>query len=164
LEAVDRFKYLGVFLTKDGRLNAASDQMASTFMGTIQRVRKAGSELHIWNRKHTMLWLFQTFALSAGLYGCQIWAAPYLSYTASCRTTAHANHVGFLKSLLDVKKATETHCVLRETGQKPIGSDALHGSGIAFSTQTTPCYSRSYKLIYALLTYKAAGRASFFTL
>ena len=64
--------------------------------------------------------LFQTFALSAGLYGCQIWATPYLSYTASCRTTAHANHVGFLKSLLVVKKATETHCVLRETGQMPL--------------------------------------------
>jgi len=120
LEAVDRFKYLGVILTKDGRLKAASDQMASTFMGTIQRVRKAGSQLHIWNRKHAMLWLFQTFALSAGLYGCQIWATPYLSYTASCRTTAHANHVGFLKSLLGVKKATETHCVLRETGQMPL--------------------------------------------
>jgi hypothetical protein len=42
--------------------------------------------------------------------------------------------------------------------------DALCGSGTAFSTQTTPCYSRSYKLIYALLTYKAAGLASFYTL
>ena len=49
-----------------------------------------------------------------------IQATPYLSYTASCRTTAHANHVGFLKSLLGVKKATEMHCVLRETGQMPL--------------------------------------------
>ena len=132
-----------------------------------ERVRKAGSQLHIWNRKHAMLWLFQTFALSAGLYGCQIWATPYLSYTASCRTTAHANHVSFLKSLLGITKATETHCVLRETGQMPLFFYWFRCTvrfWNSFSTQTTPCYSRSYKLIYALLTYKAAGLASFYTL
>ena len=49
-----RFKYLGVILTKDGRLKAASDQMASTFMGTIQRVRKAGSHFFFfwWGLLH----------------------------------------------------------------------------------------------------------------
>ena len=31
------------------------------------------------------------------------------------------------------------------------GSDALCGSGIAFSTQTTPCYSRSYSFLLVLL-------------
>jgi len=120
LETVTEFKYLGVILTRDGKLKTATNQMARNFMGAIARVRKAGTELGIWNRKHAMLWLFQVFALSAGLYGCQIWATSKLSFLASKETAAHSYHTGFLKSLLGVKRATETHCILRETGQLPL--------------------------------------------
>jgi len=67
-----------------------------------------------------MLWLFQVFALTAGLYGCQIWATDKLSFESSAKTKAHVYHTGFLKSLLGVKRATETHCLLRETGQMPL--------------------------------------------
>ena len=35
-------------------------------------------------------------------------------------TPTHVLHLGFLKRLLGVKKGTDTHCVLRETGQMPI--------------------------------------------
>jgi hypothetical protein len=63
-----------------------------------------------------MLWLFQIFALTAGLYGCQVWATFSLTVT----TRAHVLHLGFLKKLLGVKKGTDTHCVLCETGQMPI--------------------------------------------
>jgi len=66
-----------------------------------------------------MLWLFQVFALTAGLYGCQVWATFSLTYDSSVTTRAHV-HLGFLKKLLGVKKGTDTHCVLRETGQMPI--------------------------------------------
>jgi len=67
-----------------------------------------------------MLWLFQVFALTAGLYGCQVWATFSLTYDSSVTTRAHVLHLGFLKKLLGVKKGTDTHCVLRETGQMPI--------------------------------------------
>lgn len=120
LETVKEFKYLGVILTRNGKMKSAAEQMARNFMGAIARVRKAGAEMGIWNRKHAMLWLFQVFALSAGLYGCQIWATTKLSLSASKETAAHVYHTGFLKSLLGVKRATETHCILRETGQMPL--------------------------------------------
>ena len=120
LETVKEFKYLGIILTRDGKMKTAAQQMARSFMGAIARVRKAGAELGIWNRKHAMLWLFQVFALSAGLYGCQIWATAKLSLTTSKDSDAHTFHTGFLKSLLGVKRATETHCILRETGQMPL--------------------------------------------
>jgi len=43
-----------------------------------------------------------------------------LTYDSSVTTRAHVLHLGFLKKLLGVKKGTDTHCVLRETGQMPI--------------------------------------------
>ena len=64
-----------------------------------------------------MLWLFQVFALKAGLYGCQVWVTSSLTYDSSKITPTHVLHLGFLKRLLGVKKSTNTHCVLRETGQ-----------------------------------------------
>jgi hypothetical protein len=76
-----------------------------------------------------MLWLLQqVFALTAGLYGCQVWATSSLTYDSSKITPTHVLHLGFLvKRLLGVKKSTDTHCVLRKTGQmlsRPIvGSD-----------------------------------------
>jgi len=42
------------------------------FAGAIAGVWRICSELGIKNRKHAMLWIFQVFALSAGLYGCQV--------------------------------------------------------------------------------------------
>jgi hypothetical protein len=65
------------------------------------------------------LWLFQVFALTAGLYGCQVWATSSLTYDSSKINPTHVLHLGFLKRLLGVKKGTDTHCVLRETGQMP---------------------------------------------
>ena len=52
--------------------------------------------------------------------GCQVWATSSLTYDSSVTTRAHILHLGFLRNLLGVKKSTETHCVLRETGQMPI--------------------------------------------
>ena len=74
----------------------------------------------VLHRKHAMLWLFQVFALTAGLYGCQVWANFSLTYDSSVTTRARVFHLGFLKKLLGFKKGTDTHCVLRETGQMPI--------------------------------------------
>jgi len=67
-----------------------------------------------------MLWLFQVFALTAGLYGCQTWATSMLSLHASSTSQPHIHHTCFLRSLLGVKKGTRTECLLRETGQMPL--------------------------------------------
>ncbi len=120
LEVVTEFKYLGVLLNRNGKKENARDQMARTFMRAIARVCTSGAKLGITNRKHAMLWLFQNFALSAGLYGCQVWSTNKLSWHTSTKTRAHIQHLCFLKSLLGVKKGTEAHAVLRETGQMPL--------------------------------------------
>jgi hypothetical protein len=77
-------------------------------------------------RNKEMLWLFQVFALTAGLYVCQVWATSSLTYDSSKITPAHVLHLGSLKVvLLGVKKGTililmSDHCVLRKSGQMPI--------------------------------------------
>ena len=52
--------------------------------------------------------------------GCQVWATSSLTYDSSKITPTHVLHLGFLKRLLGVKRGTNTHCVLRKTGQLPI--------------------------------------------
>ncbi len=63
---------------------------------------------------------FQVFALSAGLYGCQVWATNTLTFKYFTTTKALIHHVCFLKILLGVKRSMNTHCLLRETGQMPL--------------------------------------------
>ena len=120
LELVTEFKYLGITLTRNGKMHTAVAKMSDTFRGAIARVFKTGDSKGIKHRKHAMLWLFQVFALTAGLYGCQIWATSSLTYDSSKTTSAHVLHLGFLKQILGVKKSTDTHSLLRETGQMPI--------------------------------------------
>jgi hypothetical protein len=120
LELVTHFKYLGFTLTRDGSMHTAAEKMADNLRLAIARVYRTGSSKGITHRKHAMLWLFQVFALTAGLYGCQVWATFSLTYDSSVTTRAHVLHLGFLKKLLGVKKGTDTHCVLRKTGQMPI--------------------------------------------
>jgi len=93
---------------------------SDNFRSAIARVYRIGDSKGIKHRKHAMLWLFQVFALTAGLYGCQVWATSSLRYDSSKITPTHVLHLNFLKKILGVKKNTDTHCMLRETGQMPI--------------------------------------------
>ena len=78
--------------------------MADNLRLAISRVYRTGASKGITYTKHAMLWLFQVFALTAGLYGCQVWATFSLTYDSSVTTRAHVLHLGFLKKLLGVKK------------------------------------------------------------
>ena len=116
LELVTEFKYL----TCDGSMLTAAKKTADNFRSAIARVYRIGDSKGIKHRKQAMLWLFQVFALTDGLYGCYVWATSSLTYDSSKITPTHVLHLGFLKRLLGVKKSTDTHCVLRKTGQMPI--------------------------------------------
>jgi len=148
LKIVTHFKYLGFTLTRDGSMHTAADK----FRSGIARVYIIGDSKGIKRRKHAMLWLFQVFALKAGLYGCQVWATPSLTYDSSKIIPTHV-HLGFLKRLLGVKKSIDTHCVLRKTGQMPIstiGSDASYDSGTVYSLQTILFLRKLCRLTFLL--------------
>jgi hypothetical protein len=98
----------------------AAKKITGNFRFAIDRVYRIGDSKGFKHRKHAMLWLFQVFALTAGLYGCQVIWATSLTYDSSKINPTHVLHLGFLTRLLGVKKSTDTHCVLRKTGQMPI--------------------------------------------
>ena len=62
-ELVTEFKSLGITL-RDGSMLTAAKKMADT---AIARVYRNGDRKGIKHRDHAMLWLFQVFALTAGL-------------------------------------------------------------------------------------------------
>jgi hypothetical protein len=82
----------------------AAKKMADNFRSAIARVYRFGDSKGIKHRKHAMLWLFQVFALTAGLYGCQVWATSSLTYDSSKINPTHVLHLGFLKRLLGVRQ------------------------------------------------------------
>ena len=70
-----------------------------------------------------MLWLFQSLAISAGMYGAQIWSTPLLHNlltNSKALTDVHRRHVGFLKRVLGVKRSVSSWVALRESGQMPM--------------------------------------------
>ena len=120
LELFTEFKYFGITLTRDGSMLTAAKKIADNFRSAIARIYRIGDSKGNKYKKYVKPWLFQVFALTAGLYGCQVWATSSLTYDSSKITPTHVLHLGFLKKLLGVKKSTDTHCVLRETGQMTI--------------------------------------------
>jgi hypothetical protein len=57
----------------------ATKKMAENFRSAIARVYRIGDSKGIKQRKNAMLWLFQVFALTVGLYGRQVWATYSLT-------------------------------------------------------------------------------------
>ena len=54
-------------------MHTAAEKMANNLRLAIARVYyRTSSSKGITHIKHAMLWLFQVFALTAGLYGCQV--------------------------------------------------------------------------------------------
>ena len=54
-------------------------KMACNFRSAIARVYRIGDSKGIKHRKHAMLWFFQVFALTAGLYGFQVCMGHFFS-------------------------------------------------------------------------------------
>ena len=101
-------------------MNTAASYAARPFMAAIRRVRETAHDYGVSNTPHAMLWLFQSYALSAGMYGCQVWSTGYLQPAQAQTLAVRVRHLGFLKQLLGVRRSTCNATVLRESGQLPL--------------------------------------------
>ena len=122
LEIVSEFKFLGVVFHEAGGMASAAEYAVRPFHAGLKHAADIGADFCVEDNPHAMLWLFQSFALSAGLYGSQVWCTPLLTslFQGKCTTDLHTRHLGFLKRLLKVKRSTNSSVILRECGQLPL--------------------------------------------
>ena len=123
LEVVREFKFLGVMFNSDGCMNRAAEYAARPFMAGIKRVSELAEKFCVQDHPHANLWLFQSFALSAGMYGAQVWGTPHLAHelrTGKMDTDIDLRHLAFTRRVLHVKQSTSSLVALRESGQLPL--------------------------------------------
>jgi len=71
-----------------------------------------GIEKRISDRPHAMLWLFKTYALSAGMYASQIWFTQFLKHDNGFSSPLQVAHMAFLKRILGIESTSANWCVL----------------------------------------------------
>ena len=123
LEVVREFKFLGVVLNDRGCMSRAAEYAARPFTAGIKRVGEMADNFCVQDRPHAMMWLFQSFALSAGLYGSQVWCTPHLLKVLRDEKSVidiNLRHTGFLRRVLQIKKSVGNVVILRESGQLPM--------------------------------------------
>ena len=86
----------------------------------LRRVKEFGIEKRISDRPHARLWLFKTYALSAGMYASQIWSTQFLKHDNGFSNPLQVAHMAFLKRILGIKSTSANWCVLRECAQEPL--------------------------------------------
>jgi hypothetical protein len=71
-------------------------------------VKEFGIEKRISDRPHAMLWLFKTYALSAGMYASQICSMQVLEHNNVFSNPLQVTHMAFLKRILRVNLLLQT--------------------------------------------------------
>jgi hypothetical protein len=79
-----------------------------------------GIDKRLSDRPHSMLWLFKTYALSAGMYASQIWSTQFLEHDNVFSNPLQVAHVVFLKRILGIESTSVNWFVLRECAQEPL--------------------------------------------
>ena len=92
LEEREFFTYLGMLFDKHMNLHHAATHALRPFNAALRRVKEFGIEKKISDRPHAMLWLFKTYALSAGMYASQIWSTRFLKHDNGTATFAGRTH------------------------------------------------------------------------
>jgi hypothetical protein len=76
-------------------LNHAATHPLRPFNAALRRVKEFGFEKRISDRPHAMLWLFKTYALSAGMYASQILSTQFLKHYNGFSNPSQVAHMAF---------------------------------------------------------------------
>ena len=91
------FTYLKMLFDKHMNLHRAATHALRPFNAALRRVKEFGIEKRISDRPHAMfLWLFKTYALSAGMYASQIWSTQILKHDNGFSNPLQVAHMAFL--------------------------------------------------------------------
>jgi hypothetical protein len=118
LGMVAEFKYLGLVFNAGASMPYMEERRARALMGGIREVRRIarmyGSSKCAW----VVLQLFQTFALSHAMFGCQVWGSRAVRIDRVFDGDVAKRHMGFLRRVGGVQRSTAHWVVLSELGRE----------------------------------------------
>jgi len=94
-------------------LHHAAIHALRPFNAALRRVKEFGIEKRSSDRPHAMLWLFKTYALSAGMYASQIWSTQFLKHDNGFSNPLQVAHMAFLKRIFGIKSTSANWCASR---------------------------------------------------
>ena len=111
LEIVDKFVYLGVLLNFNGKYQCTQKQLAIQARKAMFALKSNVRNMCL--NVETLISLFDTYVASILNYGCEVWG----SHSAN---DVEKVHLEYIKSILGVRKNTNTASVYFETGRLPM--------------------------------------------
>lgn len=105
LEVVNEFKYLGVVFHRDGNMSHVDRHRARSLMVATIGSAKLAKEHGVDCRVDVMLQLFQTYAISQGLYAAHVWCTPFLHQDKAFESLTQLQHLSFLRRLTHAREA-----------------------------------------------------------
>ena len=78
-------------------MKKAAERMQVPFARAMARVRTLIKQEGLAECTCSYVWLFQVLALSASLYGCQVWSTPLLPPAKAEQTVLSRSHALFFK-------------------------------------------------------------------
>jgi hypothetical protein len=119
LEVLDEFKYLGVLFHKSLSFDHADRQWSRALAAAIHLVFSLAKRHNVRHKLGLIIQLFQTYAISSGLYGSHIWASSFLSAPNVWNSLVESQHLAFLRRLVLARLGTWHWALLNELGQVP---------------------------------------------
>jgi hypothetical protein len=119
LDVVHEFKYLGLVFRHTGKVARMQEPWSRSLLGAWFRVRKIARQFGVHKSVPAVARLFQTFAFSSGMYGCQVWGTRYAHISRVFHADVSVRQLGIYRSMLGVSKGCYRWAVLAELGAKP---------------------------------------------
>lgn len=99
-------------------MDHADEQWSRCLLASMNNVLRLATEHGVRRNLDLVLRLYQTYAVSAGLYAGQVWSTPFLQADRVFLSKVQIRHCSFLRHLSKVGRASNW-CLLHELGQKP---------------------------------------------
>ena len=85
----------------------------------MNRVLSLAKKHGVQKNSDLVLQLYQSYAVSLGMFGSHIWATPFLHTNRVWDSDEQQRHLHFLRHLLHVRSSTDRWALLHESGQYP---------------------------------------------
>jgi hypothetical protein len=113
------FKYLGMLFCNQLSMVRMQAVRARGLLAAIRQVGSLGKSLGLSRSPWAMVKLFQTYATSAGMYGCQVWGSRYLEMKRVFESDVSKYHLQFIKRQLGVPYTVSNWAALCEAKCRP---------------------------------------------